>query len=345
MIKVEKTTKVYAYCPSNVVTGGAELLHQLISTLNKNNIESYIVYFDDNNSKIPNDYEKYNLKIAKEIDDNPKNIVVFYEGIFEKTKLIKNAQILLWWLSVDNFYLASRKHLSLLDYFSWNWKYGFIVIARRLGHLILKRKNYFFNNISLKQIKELNALNCYQSEYAQFYLNKKGFKETFPLTDYINTEFITSKNPVNKERKILYNPKKGINYTRKIMKLLPNEKWVALENMTRDQLKNELQTSMLYIDFGFHPGKDRIPREAVLSDCCIITGRQGSANHFEDVCINEFYKIDEKKIAISKVRDRIIQILNNYNSHIENFELYKKRIIKEKEVFEEEVKYIFQINN
>ena len=29
----------------------------------------------------------------------------------------------------------------------------------------------------------------------------------------------------------------------------------------------------LYIDFGGFPGKDRLPREAVMHDCCIITGK------------------------------------------------------------------------
>ncbi len=344
MIKVEKTTKVFAYCPSNVVTGGAELLHQLISTLNNNNIEAFVIYFDDPNSNIPDEYKKYHIKKAQEINDAPNNIVVFYEAVFHKTKQIEKAQILLWWLSVDNFYHASRKHLSLADYFSWNLKYGFVVIARRLGHLILKRSNYFQKNFSIKYLRNLNALNCYQSEYAQFYLNKKGFKETYPLTDYINTEFVTNQSSIPKERKILYNPKKGLEFTKKIMDMLPNEKWIALEKMTRDQLKNELLTSMLYIDFGFHPGKDRIPREAAITNCCIITGRRGSANHFEDVFIDNFYKIDEKSVSITEIADKILLILNNYETHIKNFELYRKRIIKEKEIFEEEVKFLFNIN-
>lgn len=344
MIKVQKTTKVFAYCPSNVVTGGAELLHQLISTLNNHGIESFIVYFDDASSPIPNDYTKYNIKTAAAVEDKPENIVVFYEGVYEKTKGISKAQIMLWWLSVDNFYYASRKHLSLVDYFSWDWKYGFFVIARRFGHLFLKKKNYFFNTFTVSYLKSLNALNCYQSEYAQFFLNKKGFKETFPLTDYINTEFIEDQKVFKKERKILYNPKKGIEFTRKIMQLLPNEKWIPLEKMSREQLKNELQTAMLYIDFGFHPGKDRIPREAALSDCCIITGRRGSANHFEDVCIDSFYKIDEKSVSKETIKNTIVEILDNYESHIPQFALYKKRIIKEKEIFEEEVKYLFNIS-
>jgi len=34
----------------------------------------------------------------------------------------------------------------------------------------------------------------------------------------------------------------------------------------------------VYIDFGHHPGQDRLPREAVQCGCVVITGKRGSGN-------------------------------------------------------------------
>ena len=39
------------------------------------------------------------------------------------------------------------------------------------------------------------------------------------------------------------------------------------------------------MDFGFHPGQDRLPREAALLKNCIITNREGSAAFYKDVPI------------------------------------------------------------
>jgi len=41
----------------------------------------------------------------------------------------------------------------------------------------------------------------------------------------------------------------------------------------------------LYVDFGKHPGKDRMPREAAVHGCCIITGRRGAAGNPFDIPI------------------------------------------------------------
>lgn len=45
-------------------------------------------------------------------------------------------------------------------------------------------------------------------------------------------------------------------------------------NMTRDEVIRELQRAKVYIDFGNHPGKDRIPREAAILGCCAIVGKR-----------------------------------------------------------------------
>ena len=35
-------------------------------------------------------------------------------------------------------------------------------------------------------------------------------------------------------------------------------RWVPLQDMKRDELVDTLRKSMLYVDFGHHPGQDRL---------------------------------------------------------------------------------------
>ena len=65
MIKVYSDSQIYVYCPAGLVTGGAELLHQLVSILNDNGKNAYIVYCGDKAHILPEDYKCYNIKIAE----------------------------------------------------------------------------------------------------------------------------------------------------------------------------------------------------------------------------------------------------------------------------------------
>ena len=102
---------------------------------------------------------------------------------------------------------------------------------------------------------------------------------------------------------------------------------------------NLLARAKVYIDFGNHPGKDRIPREARMQGCIVITGKNGSAKYFEDVPIEE--KFDKSPKNISVISTLIKQIFDNYaiwnNKQID----YTNFIKKEKQLFEENVAAVF----
>ena len=272
---------------------------------------------------------------------------MLYEGIFNKVTNIKKAQVILWWLSVDNLYYNSKKFLSLGDYFKWNPVYALEIIFYRMGCLLLKKEFLFSKNISIEYLKERSNLNCYQSEYARNFLIGKGFSELLPLSDYINTEFVSRIEAEVKKREdiVLYNPKKGFEYSRKLMKLAPHIKWLPLQGMNRDQMMATFRKSKLYIDFGFHPGKDRIPREAALNGCCVITGLEGSARFFEDVPIIDEYKIDMKKQSAGDVLLKIEDVLRNYEAHRQNFVFYQQQILREEKEFANQVKHILNLKD
>ncbi|MDR0833736.1 MAG: hypothetical protein LBN93_06055 [Candidatus Symbiothrix sp.] len=344
MIKIYPNTKVYVYAPLNYTTGGAELLHQLVHCLNSNNIDSYIVYFDRagiTKGDVPQAYSKYMIKVSDHVEDTQNNIIVIYEGEFNKMYLTQNAQKLLWWLSVDNFFLYSISFLAISDLMHWNITMGIKQLIKRSINKILRKPP--IATISIKQLVSLDALHCYQSEYAQNFLENRNVPELLPLSDFINSDFSTNNIQLAREKKVLYNPAKGFKYTSKLIRKTPEITWVPLVNLTREQLINEFKTSMLYVDFGYHPGKDRIPREAAINGCCILTNKAGSAKFFEDVAILKKYKIDEKNTSVKEVINRIKFMLDHYDKINEDFDFYRNRILKEKEIFEQQVKDIFQI--
>lgn len=342
MIKLQKDSKVYVHCPAGVVTGGAELLHQLVDVLNRNNVMSYIVYFGDSPHTIPSDYASYRINTAETIEDNPKNVEVIYEGRFDLVRTNKKIQKLLWWLSVDNFYLCSSHFLSILDLLKYDIKFGLISAVRQVKQLIKHNNTSIFNPITIKELKKYDVMNAYQSEYAQNFLQNMGFKEMMPLKDFINSEHIYDPRQT-KEDIILYNPKKGLEFTKKLIKAAPNLNWVPLAGMTRAELIKTLRKAKVYVDFGYHPGKDRLPRECAMNGCCVITGFRGSAGFFEDVALPNKYKFKDKDCYVPNIIERIIQILDHYENHINDFKMYRSLISREKAEFEEQTMTLFGV--
>lgn len=343
MLKFYSDTKIYVPCPAGVVTGGAELLHQLVDYLRNNDREAYVVYFGDGNHTLPDDYKCYNIQIAEKIEDSEHNIEVIYEGIFNTAFDRKKIQKILWWLSVDHFYTCSRTYISPFDYMEYNYKAAIKMLIERVLKSMCSFKNLFRSTISVKELAAMDAVNAYQSEYAQWWLEKHNFPNILPLKDYINVKHCESYDKSIKQDIVLYNPKKGMGFTQRLIAAAPDIHWVPLSGMSREQLIDMLKTAKVYIDFGYHPGKDRLPRECAMNGCCVITGKRGSAAFFEDVSIIEKYKFDEQKTKISEIISTIRWTLENYNTAIDDYQYYRAAILLEKEEFEAQIRKLFLI--
>jgi hypothetical protein len=283
-------------------TGGPEALHQLCDAINNNGGDAYIWYYGEDKSSSPDAYKNYNIKITTELVDEKEYIIVLPECEGKMIPAIKNAKVYFWWLSVDNN-----------NFF----QYG----------------NTFTNP---------NIHHLYQSNYALWYLLNNEAIYYQPLFDYINDGYVENSinSEYNKEDIVCFNPRKGYEYTQEIIKLLPDVKFVPLTNMSRDEVIDTLKKSKIYIDFGYHPGKDRFPREAALTNNCIISGFRGSAMLYNDVPIDPLkYKFNLNELE--SVADRIKDCLENYDERIKDFSLYKSVITNQKEEFINQVKQIF----
>lgn len=314
---------IYIIANAKVTSGGPELLHQFCSELIKCGVEASMVYFDrlqfpakNTSEAIKNRYGRYNCPISHVIKDTADNIIVFPETVLWLLPKFKKMKKVIWWLSVDNYYPSLHS------------KY-----AKVYAPLGMNREKY---NPFHKSI-----VHCYQSEYAKQFLMKHGVRNLLPLSDYLSDEFIKAskdEQSYNKENIVLYNPKKGLEYTKKIMQACSDIQWVALQDLTHNEMCELMKRSKVYVDFGNHPGKDRIPREAVMCGCCVITGLKGSAENLIDIPIDFKFKKSEKDENIAEIIDLIKECIKNYDDIRMCFEIYRNEIRKEYQVFHDETK-------
>ena len=190
-------------------------------------------------------------------------------------------------------------------------------------------------------LKDIN-LHLVQSKYAENHLRKLGIINIDYLSDYLNTNFLLQDFDIDKKENIvLYNPSKGYYFTYKIIKNAPNLKFIPIKNLSRNEVIELLKKSKVYIDFGNHPGKDRLPREAAILGCCVITGKRGSAAFFEDVPIPYEYKFEDRIENIPKIIKKIEECLEKYEEKYKDFDYYRSVIKNEPKKFEEDLKKIF----
>lgn len=334
---------IYVLCPAAFKTGGTELLHQLVYQLNygKNKKVAKIVYFGDIRKPRIMAFDKYiagDWITEEDVPEDMSNIFVIPETALSKFAKFKYGKKIIWWLSVDNFYNDGFNGYS--DFINIFRKKG---IYHAVGGILKgKVKNR-------KKILNQANLHLYQSEYAKDFLKKNQIpdKKVRRLSDYINDVYILGSDAAichEKKDIVLFNPKKGLKFTKQIMSASPKWiKWVPLINMSNEEVYNHLISGKVYIDFGNHPGKDRFPREAAISGCCIITDKIGAAKYYKDIPIPDKYKFDKQKNQIPDILNKIIYCLRNYKKATADFETYRKIIRLEKKEFKRDCESVFDV--
>lgn len=295
-------------------TGGPEALHQLCSTLNDIGEEAFIYYYGNDYSQTHKDefvpkYLEYNLK-SSDIDninsiDKEGNVIIIPE-VFP-VRLIenfKNCKVVFWRLSI----LLQNQELNLPIF---------------------------------KKIYQ----GCQSDTQFKILKNSKLFDKSkyFMLSDYINEIYIMNENDIPRDRKnqILYNPRKGFKHTQSIIGSLSDKgiDLIAITGMSNSQIRNLILKSKIYIDFGDHPGKDRMPRECASGGCVVITGTQRCGANKKDIPIETKFEYDEDNDSYDyqKIGEFILEAIDNYDIYFEQQKKYRSVIRKEKKTFIKEV--------
>ena len=303
--------QIYILAPANHTSGGAELSHQLCNAINKlTDVPAYMCYVDINapfdkalavDALAPEAYSGYNTCHVTDKSDLERedSVVVFPEGLTLSMPYIKKAKKVLWWMSVDNYIISTKE----------------------------KNLDYITENV---------CLHLYQSQYALDYVSKKlPDAKGLYLSDYINEQHGKFIYPAEfRKNMALYNPAKGYDEIKPLIDKATWLKWVPLVGLDIPHMILMMEAGKIYVDFGNHPGKDRIPREAASNGCVVITNKKGAAAFPEDVPIPEMYKYSSPGTTLDEIDTLLHDICDNFAVHQSRFENYRKIIASEKSKFD-----------
>lgn len=302
------------------VTGGPEAVHQLVDAARTLGVDARVVYapIDAAHKDVTPAYAHYAVAIDTEIRDEADTLVIAPETLTRHVIGLRRARRTIWWLSVDN-YLEDRRRPS----------------ARWAEHLGIRGPRF---NLA-KPAPDIRHLA--QSEYARRFLIGHGIRQVEMLTDYLRDDFtFAAATSTSRPAVVAFNPLKGFATTRRLIAASPPEiHFVRLENMTPRQVRETLEQSAAYMDFGHHPGRDRLPREAALCGCNIVTGTRGAAGNAIDVPIPARFKVDEgTPDFVHRALQAIAEACRNYPLIRPEFDAYRHAILDQKHQFIEEVK-------
>lgn len=310
---------VIALCPADAVTGGPEALHQLIDALANFGVPAAIAYLAPElgrgfrtavePAETPAAYARYRVPLWRDpVPDDPDVVVVLPEVWSLAADEFQQARVGLWWLSVDN-------------------------------NLVSPFGRYFQRRRPTRPLVHL-----YQSAYARNYLQSHGIVGA-ALGDYLSDAHLAPPAAGDRQRRIAFNPKKGFATTMQIIQRSlecgVDADWVPIAGLDPAGVAALLGQCRVYIDFGPHPGMDRLPREAALAGCAIVTGRRGAAAYAEDIPIPAGFRIPDTDI--DRAVATIAACLDD-PALSELFEPYRTWIRGQRERFFEQVATVFGLD-
>jgi hypothetical protein len=327
---VKRYDKVQVVCPGAAMTAGPEALHQLVAEMNAVGQPAEIVYHPFERSfETPAPYRRHGAPVGRYAPARG-TLVIFPEIFTPLAMQAAPADAAIWWMSVNNF-TGQRYGNPLRDKLRY-WKY------------VLKGR------VPLGGVKALAHLRHFaQCDYAREFLAAHGVASE-PLWDpipvYTSPEYLATLPPKLASTKradvILYNPTKGAPITAKLMAAYPHWRFRPLRGLDREQLAQAFLEAKLYIDFGHHPGKDRLPREAAIHGCCVITARHGSAANAIDVPIPQRCKLDVKAPDfVARFGEVVAEVFERFDDVTREFDDYRATIAREPEVFRAQIRRAF----
>jgi len=176
-----------------------------------------------------------------------------------------------------------------------------------------------------------------QSQYAREFLHARGTRSLM-LTDHLSDAFVTSAEAHRCQPKkdvVLYNPRKGMEFTERLIDASRGRlEFVPITGLDAAGVADLLASAKLYVDFGGHPGRDRLPREAALSGCCVITGRRGAAGNAVDVPIPDRFRLDERDPnCVDDVVELALASMRDFDCVTAEFDEYRRTVSGQHETF------------
>lgn len=150
------------------------------------------------------------------------------------------------------------------------------------------------------------AFHFAQSHYALRHLQSNGLQGSI-LGDFIPECFAWS-SPI-KTKTVAVNPAKGGELFLEFSEKNPDLEFVAISGMDRSQIIDTFRRCMVFVDFGHHPGKDRMAREASMCGAVVFVRRAGAAIGPDDVPLDEAFKFDAD---CDGLRAKLDEVFDNF---------------------------------
>ncbi len=326
--------KIYVAIPDNGTKGGVESLYQFASGCRDIGYQSYVYYFRQTSKvyQIPESMSrKYNLHKAEKVEDSAENVIIFPEMYTYPLRKFHYIKKCIWFLSL-NYYLESDPVYKAKESLRKRKLPKVLLPAAVIAMAAMTTSS--FRRIRIH--KEKIPYYLYNCEYAHNFINSVCNYPCFThyLCGPIDDIYFESLN-IKKEKIVSYNPKKCTEYTNKVIELVsdarPDIMFIPIQAMTIEKVREVLMRSSVYMDLGKFPGPERIPREAVMMNCNIITSMLGSAgNNDIDVPIKSEYKFELTDINLEKIQNLIIDMIDNYELYVSFFDKYRQKVIEQK---------------
>jgi hypothetical protein len=263
------------------------------------------------------------------------------ESLFQLADAINNTggeSIVLWDIPYHDPIPEKYKHYNIqhsteVEDISDNWIIYPEVWTEKLGtYKNMKNAIWWLsvdnNHGKFQDFSNSEVTHFYQSFYALDFLQKNGAEKYLPLFDYIHEKYTDSVYEISSKKNIvIYNPVKGMEITHQIRNLNSDIKFVPIYGMDETQIIELLKTSKVYIDFGHHPGRDRIPRESAILGNCVITNSNGSSGFYNDIPIDKKFKSSN----FEEIGNLIRNCFENFESVINEYSIYRSSIKNQKE--------------
>ncbi len=315
--------RIVLLCPT-VPTGGPEALHQLSDCLLTQGADVHIAYYDREHpvavgdevirSSVPGNptpplYREYRVSTAPEIPVTPRSLMICPEVRLADALEPRPFLRAVWWLSVNNA----------------------ITMMPELSDLAYRRT----------LLGEAPLLHFHQSDYARTSLIRSGVRRSRPLSDYTHRRYAERSNPTVRDGSVAYFPAKGRRLATAFFDAHPDLRDRPIHGMSPSQVRDTLLASDVYVDFGHHPGKDRVPREAAMAGNVLFLHEKGAAANSVDHPLDPSFLFSADDVADGSLHERIVATLSDPDRWFARQSGYRSAITVEQELFTLQVRSEF----
>ncbi|MBB2197655.1 hypothetical protein HLH44_09320 [Gluconacetobacter sp. 1c LMG 22058] len=215
------------------------------------------------------EYQNYKATYCNFVDFSKNTCFIFPEVICHWSILFSQFRSIIWWLSVDN---------------------GFSVLGK----------------LNINFLRQKNIFHLYQSEYAGKFLEIMNLSEKYRLSDYTPIEKEEISKNTKKDIISINSGKRNIFDISEIGNNLEKKLGipvVKIRDMKRDDVYSTLKRSFVYIDLSRFPGKDRMPREAIIRGAGVVLLKSGAFLDFfiPDEFIVEMNQINHLDLLVRNI--------------------------------------------